>query len=136
MDIYSPPTEPGVFDQSAYSGPWIRVNQAVLLFIGAIYLIFGVFLGGIYTILPLVLMADEPDAIVMLPVGILMFVCCGGVGILNLVAAWGLGAHKMWGWVLSLILGAMYIGSACMPFGAVLLYGLVIDEPTRKVFLK
>lgn len=140
MNPYVPPrpdAEPTVYpDDDAYEGPWIRVSQGILVFVGAAYLLLGLLAGGVYSGLPLLMMADDPDMVMMVPMGIVMFVCCGGVGLVNLVAAWGLGAHKFWAWMIALILGAMYLTSACMPFGALLLFGLVADEPTRKLFLK
>ena len=139
MDPFVPPrsdAEATVYPEDEYDGPWVKVSQAVLVGVGAIYVLLGVGVGAIYTLVPLMLAAEEPDALVMLPFGILMLLCCAGFGIVNMVAAWGLGGRHKWGWILSLILGAMYLTSACMPFGAVLMYALLVDEPTRKLFLK
>ena len=86
--------------------------------------------------IPLVLAPRDPDAMVLVPVGVLMFVLGGGFGVVNFVAAWGLGARKMWGFIAALVLAAMYLPSGCMPFGAVLGYGLLGHEPTRKLFMK
>ena len=131
-DVFDAPGAEG----QTYEGPWIWVSQGVLVFTGGCYLLMGVGFGGVYTFLPLMVAPDDPEILVMVPFGILI----GLIGVLiagvNFAAAWGLGARKMWGYVMALIMAALYLPSGCMPFGAVLAYGLLIDEPTRKQFLK
>ena len=50
---------------------------------------------------------------------------CGGFGGLNIVAAIGLGRRAYWGWLLALVVGAIYVPSGCLPFGAVIVYALL-----------
>ncbi|MEZ4316756.1 MAG: hypothetical protein R3F61_04615 [Myxococcota bacterium] len=129
MDVFDAPGE-------EYDGPWILVSQGVLVFTGGVYLLLGLFTGGIYTLLPLLMVNDDPGMLIMIPFGILMLLLGLVVGGANLAAAYGLGQRTMWGYVIALIMAALYLPSGCMPFGALLAYGLLFDERTRKQFLK
>lgn len=59
---------------------------------------------------------------------------CAGAAALNFVGAYGLRNGKMWGWVIGLIVGAIYAPSACFPFGVLILYGL-LRERSRGFYL-
>lgn len=134
MDAFAAPEAEDELEP--YDSPWLMVSCGTLVFTGICYLLMGVSMGGLYTAIPLLIAADDPDALIMLPFGIFIFVLGGGFGVINFLAAWGLWARKMWGFIAALVLAAMYLPSGCMPFGAVLLYGLIGHEPTRKLFMK
>jgi hypothetical protein len=53
---------------------------------------------------------------------------CGGLGGLNIVAAIGLGRRAYWGWLMALVVGAIYVPSGCLPFGAVIVYALLRED--------
>ena len=121
---------------SEYDGPWILASQVVLVFTGSLYGLLGVLAGGTYTLVPLLLAEEDPAILVMIPFGLLMLAMGVGLGALNIGAAWGLGQRRMWAWVVGVILAFLYLPSLCMPLGAVLAWGLLVDEPTRREFLK
>ncbi len=116
--------------------PFLGAARWTLLVVGAIYVLLGVATAPLMTF---AFMVDPeiPD-VLALPFGIGMgafsFVICAGFGALNVVVAWGLGQGARWAWFGGLIIGAIYLGSICLPFGAVILYG-VLNEAARDVFL-
>jgi hypothetical protein len=132
---YAPTDAPSGEDLAP--SPWILYSQIVLVVCGALYLLIGLLLG-VGTLLGAA--SDptlDPGEGLALGVGIggLLFGMLAVVGAVNWLAAWGLRSRAMWAWVLTLVLGATYIGSACFPFGAILLYGM-LNERSRKAFLK
>jgi uncharacterized membrane protein (DUF2068 family) len=78
---------------------------------------------------------EEPEMFVMVPVGIVVGLIGVGFGALNVVAAWGLGQRRKWAWVVAVILTFLYLPSGCMPLGAVMAWGLLVDAPTRREFI-
>ena len=56
------------------------------------------------------------------------------VGVLPSVAGIiGLNRGQFWGWLVTVVIGAMYAPSACLPVGAFLLYAMLNDE-VRKAY--
>lgn len=114
-------------------GP-LRWARWTLMVVGVLYLLMAV---G-FTPLFIWSMGQDPEAqlsgVAELIIGLVMFVFIAGFGVLNFVAVWGLGKGAKWGWFVALILGGMYLPSGCMPFGAVILYGLLNDK-VRKAYL-
>ena len=125
---------PAVDEPSSAAILWIRASQAVLAFTGLCYVVLGLGMGGMYAMLVLIDPTD-PELIVMAIFGVIITVLCVGIGVLNFVAIIGLQRQTMWGWIMTLIFGAMYAPSGCMPFGLVLLFGM-LNNDTRPLFLK
>ena len=115
---------------------WVLICQGVLAFCGLVYLLLGLVTGGLYTIVPLIAASEDPEMIVMVPFGIVMLLVSFLIAGANFAAAYGLGMRRMWAFVIALIMAALYLPSGCMPFGALLFYGLILHEPTRKQFMK
>ena len=113
----------------------IGYARSVLSFCGAVYLALALLLGPLLSA-PLLL---DDGAGTGLKVAMLAFnsllavVFSGGFAVVNFVAGSGLARGKKWAWVVAIGLGAIYLASACFPFGAVVLYG-VLNEKTRKLF--
>jgi hypothetical protein len=139
-DAFSPPdaaweTEDDRLDQIALDRG-VRLTRVALWFVGACYALLGV-IGG--PLMGMATMADptlDPD-VAQIMGGVMMGVMLVmglGFGLVNFVAAWGLGGGGKWAWILTIILGAIYAPSACLPFGAVMLWGMLNDD-TRKLFL-
>ena len=120
------------FDDPRMGNPWLRYAVLCLNIVGAAYLLLGV-VGGIgygYVF------SQDPNMGVVagVLVGVVMFVFCAVVAIVNFVAAFFTQRKSKIGWVLGLILGGMYATSCCLPFGVVILVGM-LNEKSRKIFL-
>jgi hypothetical protein len=116
--------------------PWIAYVRWTLYFCGAVYLLLGCLFGPFFGALPILDdSGDAPPLALSLFLGALVMVVSFACGVFNFVAAWGLGQGKRWAWIASVIVGGIYAPSGCMPFGALILYGL-LREPTRRIFYK
>lgn len=100
---------------------WVRITQGTLVFVGLTYFLLGIVM---VPLAPFMLETGEGDPFAMAFAAV-MFLVCAGFGAFNLVVVWGLGSRAKWAWIAGLILGAMYAPSGCMPFGALILYGLL-----------
>lgn len=105
--------------------PWVRYCRFALVLTAAGYGVIGI------CAIPLALFLAESDS--GPPwfgglFGALAFVVSVGFGIVNWLAARGLAERKRWGWILAVILGGIYAPSACLPIGALLLFGLLQKE--------
>lgn len=111
----------------------LTAARFTLGFVGLCYVGIGFGMG------PFVLAMDSGSSDPM-PLGLkIAFVLVGllvglVVAAFNFLAAWGLGRTRRWAWLLALVLGAIYLPSACLPFGAVIVAALVRD-PVRKAYL-
>lgn len=116
--------------------PWPKYAAVTLVFCGFAYFLIG--LG--YPALFAFVMTSEGEmgateaAALSGAVFVLVFAFLGAVAVFNWVAAFGIYRERKWGWVLTLVLGALYAPSACLPFGIVLLYA-TLNERTRKRIL-
>ena len=117
--------------------PWIGAVRGTLVFVGLCYLFLGV------ASVPLLVVTAGADpafegtafaAVFGWGSGAFMLCCSGGFGIFNFAAASGLKKGRAWAWYASMIMGAMYAPSICLPFGAVMLYGL-LQPGARAVFI-
>ena len=96
---------------------------------GLLYLVLGAAMAAVVQAGGL----DEPGQDPM-PAGVkaafaaAALVVSGGFGALNLLAAVGLSRRAFWGWVLALIVGGIYVPTACLPFGAVIVYALLRED--------
>lgn len=117
--------------------PWVNYSRWVLWFCGIVYLFLGVVTGPLYGIA----LMDDPNvsstfAIGMaVGLGLVFLIVCGGVGLVNLLVAIGLGRGAKWAWYGAVVLGGLYMPSLCCLFGGLLLYGMLNDR-TRSLFLK
>jgi hypothetical protein len=117
--------------------PWIRLTRYTLWFVAACYLLLGLGTGGLMPVMAFVdpELDGDPIAVgIFSGVGLFLFLFSAGFGALNLVAARGLARGAAWGWLLSIVLGGMYVTSACVPFGAVILIGL-LQSDVREIYL-
>ncbi|MEZ4236464.1 MAG: hypothetical protein R3F59_09955 [Myxococcota bacterium] len=136
MDPYEPPPDPEerLIEIALDSGT--SRTRSILWFCGVVYILIGILSGPLMS-LPL---TGDPNMSASVQVAILVgfsaVSCVAGVGmgVVNLVAAWGLGQGGKWAWFVAVGLGALYLPSGCLPFGAVMLYSLV-NEKTRRLFL-
>ncbi|MEZ4238615.1 MAG: hypothetical protein R3F59_21185 [Myxococcota bacterium] len=132
-DPFDPPEDPHWIT----GDPWITACRGVLWFTGACYLLLGLASGPLFGFATMVDPETKAPPEIALVAGAVgggvMLVVCGGIAAVNFAAAWGLVRGRMWAWVLTLIVGGIYAPSGCLPFGAVLLYG-VLNERTRKRF--
>lgn len=117
--------------------PWPGYVAAALVLAGLGYLVFAV-------VFPLLLdFAMELDRQAGKPTpppegravmfGVFALLCAGFAAV-NFVGAWGVKKRTKWGWIVGICLGGLYAPSICLPFGAVILYGL-LNERTRKRML-
>jgi hypothetical protein len=123
-------------DVEFFLDPWVGYSRMTLFFVGGAYVLLGAAMGLAF---PSLLAADptvDPEVALAMggTFGVIIFVFCAFFGVLNFLAAFGLGQRAKWAWIMTLILGAIYAPSACLPFGAVLLYGMLNDR-TRKAFM-
>lgn len=64
---------------------------------------------------------------------IVFAIVCGGVFVASMVTAWGIRRGKRWAWIMGVVFGGLYLPSCCLPFGAMILYGL-LRENSRRLF--
>ena len=107
----------------------LKFAQWTLWFCGAMYILLGLGLVLAFS-LPLVIASSQQSGaeggiVMAIVMALVMFAVCGGIAAANFAAAWGLGKRKGWAWVLTLIIGALYAPSGCMPLGALLLYAML-----------
>ena len=116
--------------------PWVLAARYMLWLCGATYLLLGLGSLGLFVAMPLLADPSEdfPPLVFWIPFALLSFGLTLVVALVNLAAAIGLGRGKRWAWIVTLILGATYAPSACLPFGAVLLYAM-LNERTRRWYL-
>ncbi len=100
----------------------LKAARGTLWFCGAVYLLLG--LVSLLMVVPLMLEGGE-GIVVGLIMGVFMLAICGGIAAVNFVAAWGLGARKKWAWIVTIILGALYAPTGCLPLGVLLLYAML-----------
>jgi hypothetical protein len=135
VDPYVPPTDPEERLIEIALDPWVGYARMALWFCGVVYFLFGLTLGPLMA-MPFLMDPTLPEnmgVILAVVFTVVTLVICGGFGLLNFVAAAGLGRGARWGWILALVVGAIYLPSACVPFGAVIMYGMLNDR-TRKLF--
>lgn len=62
--------------------------------------------------------------------------CVTGVtfGVIQLVVAGAIGRGAKWAWYVGVALGVLYLPGCCLPFGALVLWGL-LNARTRTLFL-
>lgn len=116
--------------------PWVHYVRWTLIGLGLVYFVLGLGLGGTIG----VGMAVDPA--IPYPQGLILgggigtftFGLCTAFGVLNLVASRGLNKGRKWGWFVAMVLAAIYLGSACIPFGVVILVGLLRDD-VRGIYL-
>jgi hypothetical protein len=124
------------------SDPWMTWVPILLYVTGAAYVLLGLFAAvglafGAFAVsqAPTNGAQDTTPALVIFGVeGVVLLGICGVIGAINIAAGWGFGRGMKWAWFAALIIGAMYTPSACLPFGAALLYGC-LNERTRNRFL-
>lgn len=107
--------------------PSLFIPRASLVFCGLMYLLLGLVLGplGGLAFLAEADSGGSADGAINAIFAVIMMLVCGGVGIANLVAAWGLGGgSRKWAWFLSIILGFIYVPSGCLPFGLAIVWPL------------
>jgi hypothetical protein len=110
--------------------PHLGIARASLVFCAFMYAILGVSLGPMGGLAWL----SESDGTEMpgafhLVFGLIMLVVCLGVAAVNIAAAWGLGdTSRKWAWWVALILGMIYVPSACLPFGLAIVMPLISKE--------
>jgi hypothetical protein len=135
-DPYIPPDDPEERLIEIALDPWVNYTRYALWFCGAIYFLFGLGLGPLMSA-PFLLDPTIPENMGMIMAVVftlVTLVICGGFALLNFIAAAGLARGAKWGWILAVVVGAIYLPSACVPFGAVILYGMLNDR-TRKLFM-
>lgn len=118
-------------DDPRFGNPWLRYAGICLYIVGVLYGLLGIGLGGLYGML----IGQDAGAVVGIIVGLVIALFMLGFAAANIAGAVLLGRGSKIGWVIALILGAMYCASACMPFGIVILIG-VLNEKSRKLFLE
>ncbi len=120
--------------------PWMRYTPWILYVVGALYMMLGfvsvVLFGGFAALVASVAQSQDDmlGAMMMVAYAASLFVVGVGFGAVNFAAGAGFGRRSKVGWFATVILGAIYLGSACMPFGLAILYGALNDR-TRKSFL-
>ena len=115
--------------------PSVGAAVGVLWFCGLAYVLIGLGMAP-WSYFLFALDPELPDAIAQ-PMGLgfaaVSVLLCGGIAAANIATAIGLQRGAPWAWYAGVVLGGMYVASACMPLGAVLLWQL-LQEPTRAAF--
>lgn len=134
-DPYVPPSDPEERMIEILLDPWVTWSRYTLWFCGVAYFLIGLTFGPLMAA-PFLLDPNMPEGLgigMAVVFGLFTLVICGGFGLMNFVAASGLGRGAKWGWILTLVVGAIYLPSGCFPFGGILMYGMLNDR-TRKLF--
>ncbi len=116
--------------------PGVRYTKYALWFCGVMYGLLGVTTGPAMGLLSTSDPSIDPamGQMMGLVVTVVTLAVCIGFGLVNFMAAWGLSVGGKWAWILTLVLGATYLPSGCMPVGAVVMWGM-LNEQTRKLFM-
>ena len=135
-DPYSPPMDPEERLIEIALDPWVSYTRYALWFCGVIYFLFGFTMGPLLGSLMMLdpTMPEGAATFMMVFMTVISLVICGGFAVLNFIAAAGLARGAKWGWILAVVVGAIYLPSACVPFGAIIMYGMLNDR-TRKLFM-
>jgi MFS family permease len=132
----NPYAAPASFDRASTRGelPMVRYAAWCLYGIAGFNLLTALAVPVFYALIGLA--EDDPTmAVVMGSVGLVVAAFIVVIAVLPLIAgAWGLRRGAKWAWFVTVIVGAMYAPSACLPIGAFLLYAMLNDE-VRKAFL-
>jgi hypothetical protein len=114
----------------------VGIANGTLGFVGFTYIalgaVMGLSMGAMFSLDPEI--PPEVGGPMGLVFGVFTFVLCAGFGAVNFLAMYGLSSRSKWGWILTLVLGGIYLPSGCLPFGA-LLFVALFNEPVRKRFL-
>ena len=110
------------------SSTWLMLARGSHWVCGIGYFVWGIAFAA--------LLHDDPELsqAAWLGVSVCMFLVFGGFGATHILAARGLRHGAKWAWIATVILGGMYLLSACLPVGAIFLYTMLRDVE-RKVFL-
>lgn len=116
--------------------PWVKYSRWILWFCGAMYVLIGIAMGVLipFGIVADPTMDDDAGLVVGGCFGAFSFALSTGFGALNFLAASGLARRQKWAWIATVVIGAIYAPSICLPFGGALLYGMLNDE-VRKAYL-
>jgi len=119
------------FDDPRMGNPWLRYAMLCLNIIGLVYVLIGLVGGPGYGYLlspDLGLMAAIGVGVGLAAVSIFVALAC-------FITAFLLARKSKIGWVLGLVIAALFIGSCpCTPFSIVILVGL-LNEKSRKIYL-
>lgn len=111
------------------SEKWIDYARYSLYFCGACYFLLALLGAPMFFGIALSDGMQEEEAIVFgLIFGVFMFVICAAVGVMNILVANNLAKRKKWAWIGGIAFGVLYVGSACFPFGALLLYAMFQNQ--------
>jgi hypothetical protein len=123
----APPTEPL---PEPPRNPWFGYVRVCLLLAGGAYVVLGLVLAPLMTFG--MTAEDELPVGVAIAIGVVTFIFSAGFGVLNFVAARGLKNETKWGWILSIVIAAIYAPSICLPLGAIMLVGLLQDDVRKR----
>ena len=101
------------------TSPWIKWTRICLIFVGICYCGLGIVFS------PLVFVDPEMPLAFQLFFVALLLVFGVGIGAVNFAAAWGLAKGAKWAWITTVILGATYAPSGCLPFGVLILIAML-----------
>ena len=109
------------------TSPWVKWTRVCLIFVGICYCALGIVFSPVIFLDP-----ELPLAFQLFFVALLLLFGVG-IGIVNFVAAWGLGRGAKWAWITTVILGATYAPSGCLPFGVLFLIAMLKTD-VREAF--
>ncbi|MBX2801321.1 MAG: hypothetical protein KTR31_26825 [Myxococcales bacterium] len=135
MDPYAAPGADFAAEERA-DLPMVRYARMVLIGLAALNGLFAIGVPVLYGLIPMLDPSMDAEAVpVMIGVGLCGGLMVFGMGVVPMVAAvMGLNRGAKWGWILTVIIGALYVPSLCLPVGAFLLYAM-LNEEVRKPFL-
>lgn len=109
---------------------WIDYARYTLIFCWVCY-VFLAFLGFPIAYLATLedrTLSDDEKLLFIGILGGLLFVISIIIGVLNFAVSDGLKKRRKWAWIGGLILGILYVPSACLPFGGVILYAMIKNQ--------
>jgi len=113
---------------------WVDYSRWVLWFTGGCYFVLGCAVGPVMWWAYSDRSTDTKLAFkIAVCSGISSVVVCSGLAILNILIASGLKKRRRWAWLGAIIIGGLYAPSICLPFGVVLLYGM-LQKDVRQAF--
>lgn len=115
-------------DDLLLTSPWIKWSRVCLIFVGICYCALGIVFS------PVIFLDPEVPLLFQLAIVAMLLVVGVGVGVVNFLAAWGLGRGARWAWITTIILGATYAPSGCLPFGVLLLIAMLRAD-VRDIYL-
>ena len=136
MDPYQTPGAVTSPEAARADLPMVRYARVVLAALAALNGLFSLAIPPAYYAMAVYDPEIDPEfAPMMAAAGVCVALVVIVIAVVPMIAAAiGLARGAKWAWYVTVVVGAMYVPSLCLPVGAFLVYAMVNDE-VRRAFL-